>query len=81
MNRYAEMRIIIYPDTDLWSIYSTLEKGGRFGMDGWKDLLCLNKLSIGDMLLLLIHHGGDEVLLFITPMPVGTEYSVQPDEE
>lgn len=81
MDRYGEMRIIIYPDTDLWSIYSTSEKDGRLVMDGWKDLLCLYKLSIGDRLLLLIHHGGDEVLLFITPMPAGTEYSVQPDEE
>jgi hypothetical protein len=81
MDRYGEMRIIIYPDTDLWSIYSTSEKDGRLVMDGWKDLLCLYKLSIGDKMLLLIHHGGDEVLLFITPMPAGTEYFVQPDEE
>ena len=57
------------------------EKDGRLFMDGWKDLLFLYKLSIGDMLLLLIHHGGDEVVLFIAPMPDGTEYFVQPDEE
>ena len=76
MDRYGEIRIIIYPDTDLWSIYSTSEKDGRLVMDGWKDLLYLYKLSIGDRLLLLIHLGGHEALLFITPMPVGTEYSV-----
>jgi len=81
MDRYGEMRIIIYPDTDLWSIYSTSEKDGRLVMDGWKDLLCLYKMSIGDRLLLVIHHGGDEVLLFISPMAAGTEYSVKPDEE
>ena len=76
MDRYGEMRIIMYPDTNL-----TSNKDGRLVMDGWKDLLCLSKMSTGDRLLLVIHHGGDEVLLFITPMPAGTEYSVKPDEE
>jgi hypothetical protein len=71
MERHGEMRIIIYPNVDIWSLYSTSEKDGRLIiMDGWKDLLSLSKLAIGDRMFFMIHHGGDEVILFVKPMNV-----------
>ena len=70
MERHGEMRIIIYPNVDIWSLYSTSEKDGRLiVMEGWKDLLNLNNLAVGDILLFVIHHGGDEVILFVKTMP------------
>ena len=38
-------------------------------MEAWKDLLNLNILVVGDRLLFVIHHGGDEVILFVKTMP------------
>ena len=69
MDRHGEMRIIMFPEADIWSLYSTPEKYGRLVvMDGWKDLISLSKLAVGDRLLFIIHHGGDEVILFVKPM-------------
>jgi hypothetical protein len=69
MDRHGEMRIIMFPDADIWSLYSTSGKDGRLIiMKGWQDLLSLYKLAVGDRLLFVIHHGGDEIVFFVKPM-------------
>jgi hypothetical protein len=69
MDRHGEMRIIIFPEADIWSLYSMSEKDGcLIVMDGWKDFLSLYKLEVGDRLFFVIHHGGNEVILFVKPI-------------
>ena len=69
MDRHGEMRFIMFLETDILWLYSTSEKDGcLLVMEGWKDLLFLSKLAVGDRLFFVIHHGGDEVILFVKPM-------------